>query len=60
MTTVHVVQNKEDYIDDGLKHVDNPTVYSKIKSDMTDEIYQLVKRFLDTLRWQGWRGGVIR
>ena len=29
-------------------------MYRKLKSDMTDEIYQLVIRFLNTLRWQGW------
>ena len=49
-----VVLNRDDYIEDGLKHLDNPTVYRKLKSDITGEVYQLIMRFLKTLKWQGW------
>ena len=49
-----VVQNKADYIENGLKHLDNPTVYQKLASDMTNEVYHFVNKFLDSLRRQKW------
>ena len=38
-----VVQNKADYIENGLKHLDNTTVYQKLTSDMTNKVYHFVK-----------------
>ena len=49
-----VVVNKSDYIEEGLKHLDDPNVYRKLTRDTTPEIYAFIMRFLKTLRWQGW------
>ena len=46
-----VVVNKDDYIEEGLKHLDNPTVYRKLKHDATTNIYNRITVFLKTLRW---------
>ena len=49
-----VVVAKKDYIEDGLKHLDDPTVYRKLKTDMIPRVYSKITSFLNTLRWQSW------
>ena len=49
-----VIVNRNDYIEDGLKHLDDPTVYRKLKHDTTPTVYSKIINFLKTLRWQSW------
>ena len=49
-----VIVNRNDYIEDGLKHLDDPTVYRKLKHDTTPTVYFKIINFLKTLRWQSW------
>ena len=34
-----VVVNKSDYIEDGIKHLDDPQVYRKLTRDITPDMY---------------------
>ena len=45
-----MIVNKSDYIEDGLKHLDDPTVYRKLKTDNTSNINTWIRTFLHKLR----------
>jgi hypothetical protein len=49
-----VVVNRDDYIEDGLKHLDNPSVYRKLKTDATHLTHHKILSFLSTLKIQRW------
>jgi hypothetical protein len=49
-----VVVNRDDYIKDGLKHLDNPSVYRKLKTDATHMIYHKISSILSSLKIQRW------
>ena len=49
-----VIVNRNDHIEDGLKHLDDPTVYRKLKHDTTPTVYFKIMSFLKTLKWQSW------
>ena len=49
-----VVVNKSDYIEEGLKHLDAPTVYRKLTADATTNVYTWVTKFLQRLRFLKW------
>ena len=49
-----VVVNKNDCIEDGLKHLDDPKVYRKLKHDNTPLIFNKIMTFLTSISWQGW------
>ena len=43
-----------DLNEEGLKHLDKPTVYRKLKHNATTNTYNRIKVLFRTLRWQGW------
>ena len=49
-----VVLDKSNYIEEGLKHLDAPHVYKKLKTDITSFTKTYIMKFLNNIRFNNW------